>query len=108
MAIGIIGWSLGTCLTGVAQIYSFMIFCRVMVGLGEASFGAIAPAVISDAFSGKKRNQAITIFSVAVPIGAALGFALGAIAKRNAGARQSTTCKQYWLPSQPAFFSKKP
>lgn len=77
MAIGVIGWSLGTCLTGVAQIFSFMIFCRVMVGLGEASFGAIGPAVISDAFSGKKRNQAITIFSVAVPIGAAIGFALG-------------------------------
>lgn len=77
MAFGVIGWSLGTCLTGVAQIFSFMIFCRVMVGLGEASFGAIGPAVISDAFSGKKRNQAITIFSVAVPIGAAIGFALG-------------------------------
>ena len=26
MAIGVIGWSLGTCLTGVAQIYAFMIF----------------------------------------------------------------------------------
>jgi MFS transporter, Spinster family, sphingosine-1-phosphate transporter len=87
MAIGIIGWSLGTCLTGVAQIYSFMIFCRVMVGLGEASFGAIAPAVISDAFSGKKRNQAITIFSVAVPIGAALGFALGGLIGASLGWR---------------------
>ena len=87
MAIGIIGWSLGTCLTGVAQIYSFMIFCRVMVGLGEASFGAIGPAVISDAFSGKKRNQAITIFSVAVPIGAALGFALGGLIGASLGWR---------------------
>lgn len=87
MAIGVIGWSLGTCLTGVAQIYAFMIFCRVMVGLGEASFGAIGPAVISDAFSGKKRNQAITIFSVAVPIGAALGFALGGLIGASLGWR---------------------
>ncbi len=87
MAIGIIGWSLGTCLTGLAQIYSFMIFCRVMVGLGEASFGAIGPAVISDAFSGKKRNQAITVFSLAVPIGAALGFALGGLIGASLGWR---------------------
>ncbi len=87
MAIGVIGWSLGTCLTGVAQIYSFMIFCRVMVGLGEASFGAIGPAVISDAYSGKKRNQAITIFSVAVPIGAALGFGLGGLIGASLGWR---------------------
>ena len=87
MAIGVIGWSLGTCLTGVAQIYAFMIFCRVMVGLGEASFGAIGPAVISDAFSGKKRNQAITIFSVAVPIGAALGFGLGGLIGASLGWR---------------------
>ena len=87
MAIGVIGWSLGTCLTGVAQIYAFMIFCRVMVGLGEASFGAIGPAVISDAFSGKKRNQAITIFSIAVPIGAALGFGLGGLIGASLGWR---------------------
>jgi predicted MFS family arabinose efflux permease len=58
-----------------------------MVGLGEASFGAIGPAVISDAFSGKKRNQAITIFSVAVPIGAALGFALGGLIGASLGWR---------------------
>ena len=60
MAIGVIGWSLGTCLTGIAQGFSFMIFCRVMVGLGEASFGAIGPAVISDAFESKKRNKGDT------------------------------------------------
>lgn len=89
MAIGIIGWSLGTCLTGVAQVYAFMIFCRVLVGLGEASFGAISPAVISDAFSGKKRNQAITIFYLTVPIGAALGFALGGLIGAHLGWREA-------------------
>ncbi|NBY39510.1 MAG: MFS transporter [Flavobacteriia bacterium] len=77
MAIGVIGWSLGTCLSGVAQVYSFMVFCRIMVGLGEASFGAIGPAVISDAYSSKRRNKAINFFYLAIPIGAALGFAIG-------------------------------
>ena len=89
MAIGVIGWSLGTCLTGIAQGFSFMIFCRVMVGLGEASFGAIGPAVISDAFNAKRRNNAITIFSMAVPLGAALGFALGGVIASQLGWRSA-------------------
>lgn len=89
MAIGVIGWSLGTCLTGIAQGFSFMIFCRVMVGLGEASFGAIGPAVISDAFNAKRRNNAITIFSMAVPLGAALGFALGGVIASQMGWRSA-------------------
>ncbi|MFM7724094.1 MAG: spinster family MFS transporter [Bacteroidota bacterium] len=89
MAIGIIGWSLGTCLTGVAQGFSFMIFCRIMVGLGEASFGAIAPAVISDAYPSERRNKAITFFSLAIPIGAAFGFALGGIIAAQLGWRSA-------------------
>ena len=89
MAIGVIGWSLGTCLTGIAQGFSFMIFCRVLVGLGEASFGAIGPAVISDAYDAKKRNKAITIFSLAVPLGAALGFALGGVIAAKLGWRNA-------------------
>jgi predicted MFS family arabinose efflux permease len=87
MAIGVIGWSLGTCLSGVAQVYSFMVFCRIMVGLGEASFGAIGPAVISDAYSSKRRNKAINFFYLAIPIGAALGFALGGIIAASLGWR---------------------
>ena len=62
MAIGVIGWSLGTCLTGIAQGFSFMIFCRVMVVLGEASFGAIGPAVISDAFEAKSAIKQLQFF----------------------------------------------
>ena len=99
MAIGVIGWSLGTCLTGFAQGFSFMIFCRVLVGLGEASFGAIGPAVISDAFEAKKRNKAITIYSLAVPLGAALGFALGGIIAAKLGWRSA-----FFITGIPGFF----
>lgn len=87
MAIGVIGWSLGTCLSGFAQVFSFMVFCRVLVGLGEASFGAIGPAVLSDAFSKKRRNTAMTIFYLAVPIGAAVGFTIGGLIASSWGWR---------------------
>ncbi|NBO39334.1 MFS transporter [bacterium] len=92
MALGVVGWSLGTCLTGLAQALSFMIFCRVLVGLGEASFGAIGPAVISDAYSKEKRNGAMTIFYLAVPLGAAFGFVLGGLIAAKMGWRHAF----YW------------
>ncbi|NBW81109.1 MFS transporter [bacterium] len=92
MALGVIGWSLGTCLTGYAQAFAFMVFCRVLVGLGEASFGAIGPAVISDAYSKEKRNGAMTIFYLAVPLGAAFGFVLGGMIAAKMGWRHAF----YW------------
>ena len=98
IAIGVVGWSLGTCLTGFAQAFSFMIFCRVLVGLGEASFGAIGPAVISDAFSPKRRNNAMTFFYLAVPIGAALGFTLGGLIAASWGWREA-----FYITGLPGF-----
>lgn len=92
MALGVVGWSLGTCLTGFAQAFGFMIFCRVLVGLGEASFGAIGPAVISDAYSKEKRNGAMTIFYLAVPLGAAFGFVMGGLIAAKLGWRHAF----YW------------
>jgi predicted MFS family arabinose efflux permease len=89
MALGIVGWSLGTCLTGLAQGFAFMMFCRIMVGLGEASFGSIAPAVISDAYPTERRNKAITFFSLAIPVGAAMGFALGGLIAAQWGWRNA-------------------
>lgn len=99
MAIGVIGWSLGTCLTGYAQGFAFIIFCRIVVGLGEASFGAIGPAVLSDAFAADKRNKAITIYSLAIPLGAALGFALGGLIAAQLGWRSA-----FYITGIPGFF----
>ena len=89
MALGIVGWSYGTCLTGLAQGFAFMLFCRIMVGLGEASFGSIAPAVISDAYPTERRNKALTFFSLAIPVGAAMGFALGGLIAAQWGWRNA-------------------
>jgi MFS family permease len=48
------------------------------VGLGEASYATISPSLISDNYEPKKRNNALTIFYVAIPVGAALGSIIGA------------------------------
>jgi MFS family permease len=77
IAIGIFVWSLGTVLTGFASTFAVMIGFRVLVGVGEASYATISPSYISDTFGTKKRNNALTIFYAAIPIGAAMGGIIG-------------------------------
>ncbi len=77
IAFGIFVWSLGTVLTGFASGFAILLFFRVLVGLGEASYATISPSLISDVFGGPKRNNALTIFYVAIPVGSALGYIVG-------------------------------
>ena len=77
IAAGIFVWSLGTVLTGFATSLGILLAYRVLVGLGEASYATISPSIISDSFAPAKRNNALTIFYVAIPVGAALGNILG-------------------------------
>lgn len=77
IAIGIFVWSLGTVLTGFAKSYEELLCYRILVGVGEASYATISPSLISDKFAGTKRNTALTIFYVAIPVGAALGNLVG-------------------------------
>ena len=77
IAVGIFIWSLGTVLTGFAQTFALLVGFRVLVGVGEASYATISPSYISDTFGRERRNNALTIFYVAIPVGAALGGIVG-------------------------------
>src|SRR5579884_353327 len=77
IAVGIFVWSAGTLLTGFATTFAVLLSYRVLVGLGEASYATISPSLISDEYPPEKRNNALTIFYVAIPVGAALGSILG-------------------------------
>jgi MFS family permease len=77
IAAGIFVWSVGTVLTGVATGFVALLGFRVLTGFGEASYASISPSLISDAYGSDKRNNALTIFYVAMPVGAALGMLVG-------------------------------
>jgi MFS family permease len=77
IAAGIFIWSLGTVLTGLAATFAWLLAFRVLVGVGEASYATISPSLISDSYSTERRNNALTIFYAAIPVGAALGNILG-------------------------------
>jgi MFS family permease len=89
IAAGIFVWSVGTVLTGFATTFAVMIAFRVLVGLGEASYATISPSLISDSYGPAKRNNALTIFYVAIPVGAALGTIIGGLIAAKWGWRHA-------------------
>lgn len=77
IAFGIAVWSVGTILSGSCHTYAALVGCRLLVGLGEASYATLAPSWLSDLFPTSRRNNALTIFYTAIPVGSALGFVAG-------------------------------
>lgn len=70
-------WSLATLATIWVHSYGTFYLRQAMVGIGEASFGIFAPAVISDFYPERDRNRILSIFYIAIPVGAALGYLAG-------------------------------
>lgn len=87
IAAGIFVWSLGTVFTGFAETFTIMVAFRILVGVGEASYATVSPTLISDAFGAVKRNNALTIYYVAIPVGAALGYIMGGLVAAHWGWR---------------------
>ncbi len=74
---GALVWSAATLLTAVAYDYDTLLIRHIIVGVGEATFVAIAPSFLSDMFPERKRGGMMAIFSMAIPVGSALGFVIG-------------------------------
>ena len=89
IAVGIFVWSLGTVLTGFATSFAELLWYRILVGVGEASYATISPSLISDAYPPARRNDALTIFYVAIPVGAALGNIIGGVMADHYGWRSA-------------------
>ena len=70
-------WSLATLATAWVHSYWTLYVRHAIVGIGEASFGIFAPAVIADFYPEHDRNRILSIFYVAIPVGAALGYMAG-------------------------------
>jgi MFS family permease len=77
IAIGVGLWSLATAAGGLAPNYLALLASRAVVGVGEAAYGTIAPALLADAFPERLRGRVFATFYVAIPVGAALGFVVG-------------------------------
>jgi MFS family permease len=77
IAGGLAVWSIFSGLTGFAGDFWTIFFCRVMVGVGEATLGPAAMSLLSDYFPLSKRATAQSLYSAGIPLGAAAAFFLG-------------------------------
>jgi MFS family permease len=74
---GAVMWSLATLATVWVHGYWTFYIRQAFVGIGEATFGIFAPAVLADFYPERERNRILSIFYLAIPVGAALGYLAG-------------------------------
>jgi len=83
VGVGVILWSLASGASGLAGGFFALLLTRCFVGVGEAAYGPVAPALISDLYPVKKRGQVLAWFYMAIPVGSALGFVIGDLVARS-------------------------
>lgn len=77
IAAGLAVWSLFSGLTGFATGFWSIFFCRVMVGVGEATLGPAALSLLSDYFPPRMRATVQAVYSSGIAIGGGVAFFLG-------------------------------
>ncbi|HLX08331.1 MAG TPA: MFS transporter, partial [Thermoanaerobaculia bacterium] len=87
VAAGIALWSLATGFAGLARSFAGLLVARSAVGVGEAAYVTISPAMLADSFPRAERGRVFAVFNAATPIGAAAGYILGGLVEHHFGWR---------------------
>lgn len=77
IAYGIAVWSLATFASGLARGFGQLFAARAAVGIGESGYGSVSPSFVAEHFPRATRARALAFFSMAIPVGSALGYILG-------------------------------
>jgi MFS transporter, Spinster family, sphingosine-1-phosphate transporter len=111
IALGVLLWSIATFLSGFARNYPHLLAGRALVGIGEAAYVAIAPALLADCFSAQNRGRVYSVLNMAIPVGAALGYIVGGQMSAHYGWRAAflvagvpgmlLAAAVLWLPDPP-------
>src|SRR5438876_4614974 len=96
IALGVAVWSLATAAAGFAWSYASLFAARAMVGVGEAAYGTMSPALLADYFPRERRGRVFAIFFAAIPIGSALGYMVGGLMDHYFGWRPA-----FWVAGFP-------
>jgi len=96
IALGVAIWSIATAAAGFARGFISLFAARATVGVGEAAYGTIAPALLSDHFPLEKRGRVFAVFFAAIPIGSAAGYMVGGLVDKHFGWRAA-----FWVAGAP-------
>ena len=89
LGLGVAIWSVATALAGFARSFAALFLARAAVGIGEAAYGTISPALLADYYPRERRGRVLAVFFAAIPIGSALGYIVGGLADRYLGWRSA-------------------
>ena len=104
-------WGAINLFTATVHSYDSLNLRHAALGIGEASFGIFAPAMLADFYPEDQRNRVLTIFNVAIPVGAALGYLVGGTVGERFGWRMSfivSAVPAILIALLIAFFMKEP
>ncbi len=79
--------SLVNILTGTVHVFDSLLLRHAILGVGEASLGIYAPALLADFYPEEQRNRILSIFYTAIPVGAAIGYLVGELVGSKYGWR---------------------
>ena len=77
IGVSVILWSAATAASGLAGTFTLLLITRLFVGVGEGGYGPAAPTIIADLFPLLLRGRMLSYFYVAIPVGSAIGYAIG-------------------------------
>ena len=77
IGLSVILWSAATAASGLAGTFALLLMTRLFVGVGEGGYGPAAPTIIADLFPLLLRGRVLSYFYVAIPVGSAIGYAIG-------------------------------
>ena len=77
VALAILVWSAMTMFTSTAKSFAGLLVARVGVGVGEAGCSPPIHSLISDYFPEEMRGTAMSVYSLGIPIGGAIGTLAG-------------------------------
>ena len=89
VAGGVALWSLATVGAAFVHSYPALLLTRSLVGVGEAAYATLGPAMLADGFPESDRARTFTWFYLAIPLGSAFGFGLGGLVAGAWGWRAS-------------------
>ncbi|HJW33737.1 MAG TPA: MFS transporter [Holophagaceae bacterium] len=87
VALGVALWSLATVGAAFVHSYPALLFTRSLVGVGEAAYATLGPAILADVVPEDERAAKFTWFYLAIPVGSAFGYGLGGLVAQHWGWR---------------------
>ena len=82
-------WSLATLACAFTRSFSQLFSARAVIGIGEAGYAPGGTAMISTIFPQERRARMLGLWNASIPLGGALGIAIGGLVAEHIGWRHA-------------------